>query len=877
MKTTFKFTALVAITLTLMPEAYANQHARQLMVSHCGAVENATYVGDKGVAGEKVICTGGPNKGKVVVITAEAEVTKPGVQIAGDTDNDPDPIGSTFTTGSVANSGDPSGDIQASPIARSGTADSTVAGANADQFEIRLGVSPRESNYFGSEPLNLNLGTGAFDPSLDPALGFNPNGGLGFNPNGFGDGADTFGNTGNIDFLGSDPLRLGVQPGLTFGTDGSTDGTGIRSRNPASGTQARVDGTNPGPQLNEAEQARMAILERKHAIEQHVVSGNMTREEADAALRQIDIDSEKAGLVSAAGARQQSIDSSVAAAATPGGGDYKAGGKMEGELLGCFPEIQTPQLNCASACVGDDCKDGVYQPLERTVVFNSPISCKQYFGEGDIRSKPNLKSKICRVVSSACKQPNLPDGATEQQKNSAKVAYQGCLLKSEQTIGRSVIVGAQKCAAIHLAAQATDAGQEQGKAGGSPITCKTNGTYDGYAFDYKGCTSFLNWYMGLQATEAGLGIYNEADKTMTGMKAQNDMAQEIQKGNGQTAGLDGAKRTTMAAADAESRNKLFFASKGAAITAQLMMFTTESSIQDECSNGAACCKLFSANGDDKVKGDFFPNKGARDHMIAEVIKAGGAAVAAALKEAELKKQAALMQAAKEQLAGPEDESEEGFMKFCQQYPQDVRCLGPGNRLSVGNNGYGSNFQGQNFGLGDLGSATTDEFNTETIAPGSGPGTAAAAVGGIGNMNKDAAQAKDIFNAPPAARGGGAPAAGGGAGGGGAGASASANGLSNDPGVQAEKTEDPLKVTSKKANYDGAAGYSGGSWQPGAAKKEGGAENPFAAMFNKNKGRDIAAAKEIDSPASDLFTKISNRYGEVQKRKGLMEATDTNIR
>ncbi|MFP5492222.1 MAG: hypothetical protein ACLGG0_12030 [Bacteriovoracia bacterium] len=640
---------------------------------------------------------------------------------------------------------------------------------------------------------------------------------------------------------------------------------------PAPPTEA--GGSNP--QFTEQEQARLAAIERNKAIEAQVAAGAMTREQADAKLKEFALEDEANGIRLGASARQDVVNGAIADSAEPGDGNYKGAGNAEGELLACFPELT--QLNCSSACQGDDCKDGVYKAPINTVNFNSPISCKSYFGEGDIRSKQNLKTKICRLIASSCKMPEGLENASQEQKDNAKRSYYGCVEKAQQAKARSVIVGAQKCAAIHLAAEATESGGEQGKAGGNPITCKTNSSYDGYAFDYKGCTGFLNWYMGLQATEAGLGIYNEADKTMTGMKAQNDMAQEIQKGNGQTAGIDGAKRSTMAAADAESRNKLFFASKGTAISAQLMLFTTESSIADECSNGAACCKLFSARGEDKIKGDFFPNKGARDHMIAEVIKAGGAAVAAALREAELKKRAALMQAAKEQLAGPEDESEEGFMKFCQQYPQDVRCLGPGNRLSVGNNGYGSNFQGQNFGLGDLGAATTDEFNTETITPGSGPGTAAAAVGGIGNMNKAAAEAKDIFNAPPAARGGGAPGAAGGAGGGGAGASASANGLSNDPGVQAEKTEDPLKVTSKKANYDGAAGYSGGSWRAGAAKKEAAAENPFAAMFNKNKGRDIAAAKEIDSPASDLFTKISNRYGEVQKRKGLMEAADTNIR
>ena len=596
-----------------------------------------------------------------------------------------------------------------------------------------------------------------------------------------------------------------------------------------------------------------------------------------------------AELDGAQAARQaQSESSSVAIASSENVGEdkFSRGGSKDPSVpynRQCLSAVDPQAINCKAilaSCSSSDCITEpvkAFKELVDKVEFEKPASCGQYFtGNSDFGAtdflkfaqSDQMKVKLCRLATAGCRP------ATGQDRPAIQRSYEICIDKAVAANLRAVSVGAQKCAAIYDAAASTTKFEAQAKAGGDPIVCKA---HEGYAFDYPSCTNFLNWYMGLKASEMGLGIYNEADKTMTGMKAQNDMAKEIQKGNGQTAGLEASKRSTMAAADAESRNKLFFATKGTAISAQLMLFVTASSIEEKCEGGSGCCGMFSQSGPDKIKSDFFPNKGAKDHMIAEVIKAGGAAVAAALKEAELKKQAALMQAAKEQLAGPEDESEEGFMKFCQQYPHDVRCLGPGNRLSVGNNGYGSNFQGQNFGLGDLGSATTDEFNTETIAPGAGPGTAAAAVGGIGNMNKDAAQAKDIFNAPPAARGGGAPGAAGGAGAGGAGASASANGLSNDPGVQAEKTEDPLKVTSKKANYDGAAGYSGGSWQPGAAKKEAGAENPFAAMFNKNKGRDIAAAKEIDSPASDLFTKISNRYGEVQKRKGLMETPDTNIR
>ena len=78
------------------------------------------------------------------------------------------------------------------------------------------------------------------------------------------------------------------------------------------------------------------------------------------------------------------------------------------------------------------------------------------------------------------------------------------------------------------------------------------------------------------------------------------------------------------------------------------------------------------------------------------------------------------------------------------------------------------------------------------------------------------------------------------------------------------------MTSKSASYDGGTAYNGGGYRAGAGEKKDADGNPFASMFGKDKGRAPSAVPEIDSPASDLFTKISNRYSEVQKRKALME-------
>jgi len=573
------------------------------------------------------------------------------------------------------------------------------------------------------------------------------------------------------------------------------------------------------------------------------------------------------------------VDQQVAQSATPGGLKYSNGGAEQGEARNCFPEAFQQMPSCPGECVfGEYCENkngfNVYKEMQTAVNFESPLGCARLFAGSEATSMSGvalepqkIMGATCQVIASGCKLVTT-EGADPGQ---ARLNYKKCVEQAEVKHNRSVRVGVMKCLAISSAAKATTNYEPGDKVGNAQISCKE---HTGYAFDYPSCVKFTQWFNALVTAEMGLGMYNEFDKVNTGQKAQTAAAQEVQKGNGQVAGIEASKQITLSEAEVEQRNKVFFTAKAGAIGTQLGSFVTPDSLN--CDN--SCCDLFkSSAGADRIKGSiFFPNQEQRDRMIAEIIKSGGQAVIAAMKENEFKKRANMMQAAKEQMIGPDDESEEGIQRFCQQYPQDVRCLGPGNRVLSGSS-YGQGFTGQNFGLGDLSGVAEDDFGGDTIAPGTGPQAPGQGVADVGTMDKAAADAKDVFNAPPAAGGGGggAPAAGGG--GGGVGASASANPLSKDPGVEGEKKEEPIKITSKSASYDGSSGYNGGGWRPGAKKADAAAENPFAAMFNKKQDREIASQREIDAPASDLFTKISNRYGEVQKRKGLLEVSDPSLR
>jgi hypothetical protein len=253
-------------------------------------------------------------------------------------------------------------------------------------------------------------------------------------------------------------------------------------------------------------------------------------------------------------------------------------------------------------------------------------------------------------------------------------------------------------------------------------------------------------------------------------------------------------------------------------------------------------------------------------MMAEVAKAAGSALAAQLRAEAARKQAELANQVKQQvLDNAPATADPGLVTFCHLNPRDGRgATGLGASAISGLN-YGNGFSG------GLGMDTMDfAAGAETLEGAAAVGAGAAAtkpvdtIGGVANEAKEASDKLAAAGSPAKI---GSPAAGGGGGGGGAG-SASAPGLSRDPGAQEDKKEADMKITKDSAKYNGSA-YSGGAWRPGSEKKDAAAANPFSALFNKDQARGPAAT-EVDAATSDLFTKISNRYGEVQKRKALLE-------
>ncbi len=510
-----------------------------------------------------------------------------------------------------------------------------------------------------------------------------------------------------------------------------------------------------------------------------------------------------------------------------------------------------------------------YKPIDKAINFISPRSIASYLGFEKLSDaaeglEVSLQSgaKACRMIASGC-----------SELKSDKLKYHECIDKSEVANKRAIIIGFQKTIAIIKAAQATTKFEANDDYGGTPISCVGNKSSDssdgGYAFDYPRCKAFVNWFTVLQASEVGFKVGNEAAVITSGMRNQTKLQQQIQEGNGQDAGLEAARLQAVEAQKAEERSMAFFSAKAAAIGAQLAQWVGPGNVCDD-----ACCKLFNASGADKIAGNFFPNQDGKQQIIAQLVKAGADIAVAKLKADMHKHNARKVEAIKDQLQFT-DESEEGVMKFCLQFPQDVRCLSPGERRALGASGtqFGG-FNGSNFGSASLEGEQANDISAGQDFGGSlAAGGPSGSVGNIGNADQDAAAAKNIFNAPAAARGGGGGGAGAGAGGGGGGAgSASAGQLSRDEGLKEDKKESPIDITGKKAAYEGSkGGYSGGGYSASNKKPtDSPTANPFAGMFGKDKGRDPANVAEIDKPASDLFAKISRRYEEVQKRKALMD-------
>ncbi len=198
------------------------------------------------------------------------------------------------------------------------------------------------------------------------------------------------------------------------------------------------------------------------------------------------------------------------------------------------------------------------------------------------------------------------------------------------------------------------------------------------------------------------------------------------------------------------------------------------------------------------------------------------------------------------------------------------CKTPGPRKPTG-----PSVAGGSMDFGSLGGSQAFDMGNNSGADLSGLGDSAAGSGAetvasiASPFEKQAKEATGILNPSSAASvsagSQNSPAGGGGAGGGGGGG---AGGLDDDLQGVDENADKESEITSTKISTKGGSG-GGGGFQAAAKMRED--NDPYASIFGAKDAaggieEDRSIASDIDGAGSELFQKISKRYGQIQQDK-----------
>ena len=218
-----------------------------------------------------------------------------------------------------------------------------------------------------------------------------------------------------------------------------------------------------------------------------------------------------------------------------------------------------------------------------------------------------------------------------------------------------------------------------------------------------------------------------------------------------------------------------------------------------------------------------------------------------------------------------DEDETVTLDPCVVDPSRPECKTPGPRrptspdIASGTMDFGSLGGSQAF---DMGTSSGADLSGPSDSPaGSGSETVASVAS---PFEKEAKEATGILNPAAAASiSAGSQNSPAGGGGGGAGGGGGGGGLDDDlQGVNEEGNKEP-EITTTKVSSKSAKGGGGGGFQ--AIKSMDKEKDPYAGIFGAKDAaggieEDRSIASDIDGAASELFQKISKRYGQVQQDK-----------
>lgn len=406
----------------------------------------------------------------------------------------------------------------------------------------------------------------------------------------------------------------------------------------------------------------------------------------------------------------------------------------------------------------------------------------------------------------------------------------------------------------------------------------------GYTLDFDACSKALGMYNMISISLQGLTLSEGLQAQQQNAEQQKILAEQAVAGNAQQAALDAAAaQNRQMKAMNQMRASAYVTAVGALSTAigkwpKGGHAGVESACQSNKKDNAETNDKFLEKPTDikckrvavlamEIKNEVFANDAAKTALTMaamEFMKEGIKAGIVASQFDTVAQQ--LEQAAAEQ---PVDGS----------YVSDPCIMDPMNPLC--NSGTSTpvatdfGFGGNDFSIGSAGSNAFDMGDGEHTGDMGDPVnlTPKESVAGVASPFADEAKAANgILNpAAAASMGGGGAAAGAGAGGGGGGGMGGGGGSASLGDETQAADANPTKEAEIKAKK--LSGNYGASGATGFAGVKGGSEeNPLASLFDNKSGggieedRSIASGGDIDGKGSELFQKISKKYGQVQADK-----------
>lgn len=449
------------------------------------------------------------------------------------------------------------------------------------------------------------------------------------------------------------------------------------------------------------------------------------------------------------------------------------------------------------------------------------------------------------------------------------------------TIVEPNISSIRQCLALKRASaysgEDLSSGPEQKSSSDGKITCVRKA---GYTVDYTSCSSALNAYNQILILESALLVTQQVRTNNSNQEIAQDVNTRVAEGDGQNAVLDASISTNRQLSSMNQEQAVAYTAAVTYLGAKIAGWvkTELASLQAKCPTETQTavtggyqalaevpspnCKESLALTYGSARSDMIANSQAKSAFVAAAVVYAAKGIAAGIKAAQLSALAKATEAAKTESEATDTDA---TLADCTTNPYALSCLSSTTSTTTSS---GTLADDGGFTATEFGASLDDTSGTSEDLTGTGGSSELDSVSDVSSpFAEDAKKASGILDpaaaasasaaSPAGAGGAAAPSVGGGG--------ASLGGSSGESGTDEKTTQRPEET---RASY--APGSGGFVATKGVAQ----AENPFANLFKESSGS--AGLREedasIDSAPSNLFQKISTRYGRVLEQHRI-EAMD----